>query len=76
MPKLIEKDSPIYDVIWSNIRRIQYLEHIPDYYLAEALNVTERTLINYDKEPQKITLERIQKFMDATNVTIDELILK
>ena len=28
MPKLIEKDSPIYDVIWSNIRRIQYLERI------------------------------------------------
>lgn len=76
MPKTIEKSSPIYDIVWSNIRRIQYLEHIPDHYLAESLNVTERSLINYDKEPQKITLERIQKFIDATNVTIGELFLK
>lgn len=70
------KESPIYDIIWSNIRRIQYLEHITDYYLAEMLCVTERTLLNYDKEPKRITLEKIQLFIDATNVTINELIIK
>ena len=71
-----QKENPIYDIIWSNIRRIQYLEHLTDYYLSEILNVSERTLMNYDKEPQRVTLDKIQSFMDATNVKIDELIIK
>ena len=71
-----QKENPIYDIIWSNIRRIQYLEHLTDYYLSEILNVSERTLLNYDKEPQRVTLDKIQSFMDATNVKIDELIIK
>lgn len=62
------------DVIWSNIKRLQYIEHIPDDKLAEMMGVSRRTIQNYEKYPEKITLEKLRKFIDYIGVDPVELI--
>jgi hypothetical protein len=75
MRKTKETTYAIYAVIWSNIRKYQYLNHITDEQLAEILEVCTRTLYTYDSEPNKVTLEKVQLFLDNLNIGIESLII-
>ena len=61
-------------VIWANIRKFQNVENMPDEYLAGILRVSVRSLYNYDAEPFKVTLEKVQHFMNETGTRIEDLI--
>ncbi|WP_072416526.1 MULTISPECIES: hypothetical protein [unclassified Ruminococcus] len=60
-------------LIWGNIRRFQYINSLTNAQLAEALDVTERTLYSYDKDPSTLTLQRIQRFLDCSGVLMEDL---
>ncbi len=60
-------------IMWSNIRRFQYINRLTNTQLAECLNVSERSLYTYDKDPSLLTLNRIQTFIDNSGVSMEEL---
>lgn len=62
------------DVIWSNIKRLQYVEHISDSKLAEMMDVSRRTIQNYEKYPERITLDKLRKLVDYLGIDPVELI--
>lgn len=73
--KTISSNQPeIYRIIWSNIRKCQYINNISDIQLAEMLEISPRTLYNYDNEPFKLTLEKVQLFLNYTQIKMEQLI--
>ncbi|MBR1764437.1 MAG: helix-turn-helix transcriptional regulator [Ruminococcus sp.] len=66
----------LYIIVWSNIRKFQYINGISEEQLAEMLKVTTRTLYAYDKDPSCITLEKLQQFVEQTGIEAAELIAK
>ena len=75
----MKKQSPVisytlYSIVWSNIRRYQYLNGISDDQLAQMLDLSTRTLYAYDKDPSALTLERLQAFVDSTGIEASELL--
>jgi len=66
--------STLPKLIWSNIRKVQYLNSVKDEQLAEDLGITTRTLSNYDRDPSTIKLDIIEKFILKQNISIEELI--
>lgn len=77
-PKTVEiveiSASYLPRLIWTNIRKMQYLKNIADEKLAIDLEVTQRTLSNYDRDPGTIKLESIEKFCIKENIELIELI--
>jgi len=61
-------------LIWSNIRKSQYMNELTDEQLAQALEVSVRTLNNYDNEPCKLSLETIEMFVKNTETPFEQLI--
>ena len=66
------KDYEIAAIIWGNIRRIRYLNKLTDEQIAVMLGVTVRTLSSYEKDPSKISLEKLQRFIDNTKIDFSE----
>lgn len=64
----------IYKIIWANIKKYQYINELSDNQLAIIFDVSLKTLYNYDKDPSKITLEKIQNFADELNLPIEKII--
>lgn len=62
-------------LIWANIRKIQYLKNIEDEKLALDLEVSSRTLSNYDRDPSTIKLDAIEKFCIKEDVELKDLIM-
>ena len=62
-------------LIWSNIRKSQYINQLSDEQLALALNVSIRTLNNYDNAPCKLSLETIEMFIKNTETPFEQLII-
>lgn len=62
-------------LIWANIRKIQYLKNIEDEKLALDLEVSSRTLSNYDRDPSTIKLDAIEKFCVKENIELKDLII-
>jgi len=71
---MTNKKYQIQFIIWANIRKFQYLNKKTDEQLAQLLEVSERSLYNYDIAPEKITLGKIKIFMENTGVPVEELI--
>ena len=67
------KHIPLYKKIWCKIRYWQSLNDVSDSDLATILNVCERTLREYDKNAQNITLEKLDRFLYANNMNLNEL---
>lgn len=63
-----------YMVIWSNIRRYQYLNSLSDEALAKTMELTTRTLYNYDHDPSALTMKRVQLFIEHSGLDIEALI--
>lgn len=68
------KSYTFYMVIWSNIRRYQYLNCLSDEALAKTMELTTRTLYNYDHDPSALTLKRVQLFIEHSGLDIEALI--
>ena len=62
-----------YMVIWSNIRRYQYLNSLSEA-LAKTMDLTTRTLYNYDHDPSALTMKRVQLFIEHSGLDIEALI--
>ena len=65
--------AEISRIIWSNIRKAQYLNCLTDEQLADALGVSTRTLTNYDDNPDVMTLSTLQLFMKNMSMMMCEL---
>lgn len=60
--------------VWANIRKVQYLLDLTDEDLALILECSDKTLRNYDRSPEKITLETVQLFCINTGTNATELV--
>lgn len=67
--------SNIPRLIWANIRKFQYLKNIEDEKLALDLEVSARTLSNYDRDPSTIKLDAIEKFCVKEDIELKDLII-
>ena len=61
-------------VVWSKIRRYQYLLNISEEQMSELLQVCMKTLKSYDQNPDAVTLKVVRIFSENTNVSLQSLI--
>lgn len=73
---MVKKNQRItlYKRIWCKIRYWQNLKDISDAELASYLQVGERTLKEYDKSAQNVTLEKVDNFLYLTGIELSDLI--
>ena len=69
-----EKRIALYKKLWCKIRYWQNLQDVTDTELASLLQVSERTLHEYDKSAKNITLEKIDNFLDVNKMELNELL--
>lgn len=60
--------------VWCKIRYYQKINDISETDLASYLDVTERTLKDYDKDSSNITLSKIDRFLYINDLTISDLL--
>ena len=60
--------------IWCKIRYYQQLNDISDSDLASSLDVAERTLKEYDKSANNVTLAKVDRFLYVNNMKISDLL--
>ena len=65
---------PLHRRVWCKIRFWQSLHNIPDETLARYLDLSVRTLREYDRDAGSLSLERLESFMSATGLTLEQLI--
>lgn len=63
-------------IIWSNLLRQQYLQRMSDKELCRILDITPRTLYNYQRDPSALTLGKIQGVLDNLDIDINALLIK
>ena len=68
------KRIPLQKIIWCKIRYYQMLNGIEEETLANTFNVQKRTLKEYDKNPENITLGKIDNFLFINGIDLKELI--
>ncbi len=69
-----KEDVLLHDQIWFKIRYYQKVHKLPNDILAAYLGVTERTLLEYDKHAENVTLGKIEKFLISENLELNELL--
>ena len=69
------KSPTLCFIIWSNILRKQYLLGITDEQLSKILNITSRTLYNYQQDPSVITMKQLQFVLDKMDIEMESLLL-
>ena len=62
-----------YKLVWARIRFWQNLRDISDAELAKYLKVGERTLHEYDKSAENITLGRVDNLLYITGMCFNDL---
>ena len=63
----------LYKRIWCKVRYWQNLRDVSDAELASYLQVGERTLHEYDKSAENITLGRVDNLLYATGMELNDL---
>ena len=63
----------LYKHIWARIRYWQNLRDVSDAELASYLKVGERTLHEYDKSAENITLGRVDNLLYVTGMELNDL---
>lgn len=61
-------------LVWGNIRKYQYLNSMCDEMLASILGVSPRSLYNYDRMPDRLSIGKIEAFISATGIDAAKLI--
>lgn len=69
-----KKDIALYKQIWCKIRCYQQLHDITNKELAAYIGVCERTLLEYDKSAENITLGKIENFLKSENIELTDLL--
>ena len=64
---------PLYRRIWCKIRYWQQLKEVSDAELASYLQVGVRTLHDYDKSAENITLGRVDNLLYVTGMELNDL---
>ncbi|MBP5362364.1 MAG: hypothetical protein J6Y71_04980 [Ruminococcus sp.] len=67
------KRITLYKRIWCKVRYWQNLRDVSDTELASYLQVSERTLREYDKSAQHVTLEKIDNLLSITGMELNDL---
>ena len=67
------KRITLYKRIWCKVRYWQNLRDISDAELASYLQVGERTLHEYDKSAENITLGRVDNLLYVTGMEFNDL---
>lgn len=68
-----DKRIALYRKIWCKIRYWQSLKDVTDTELAAYLQVSERTLHEYDKNAKNITLEKVDNFLYMNGMELADL---
>jgi len=68
-----DKRIALYKKIWCKIRYWQSLKDVTDTELAAYLQVSERTLHEYDKNAKNITLEKVDSFLYMNRMELADL---
>jgi hypothetical protein len=68
-----EQRITLYKRIWCKVRYWQSLRDVSDAELASYLQVGERTLHEYDKSAENITLGRVDNLLYITGMDFNEL---
>jgi len=68
-----QKRIPVQKQVWCRVRMYQHMHDISNARLASVLMVGERTLHEYDKRADKITLDKIDSFLSYAGITLTEL---
>lgn len=71
--KLKPTSVPLHRQVWLKIRLWQKLNNASDETLARYLNLSVRTLREYDNNAGNLSLERVEGFMRTTGLTLEEL---
>ena len=71
--KTKKKEVALNKRIWCKIRYYQQLNDLTNAELAAYLGVCERTLAEYDKNAEAITLGKIDKFLQSEDINLEEL---
>ena len=67
------KRIPFQKLLWCKIRYYQHTHDITNNRLADIMTVGERTLREYDKKADNITLDKIDNFLNYSGISITEL---
>ena len=67
------KRIPLYKKIWCKIRYWQSLNDKTDEELAVYLQVSVRTLHEYDKNARNVTLEKVDNFLYMNGMELTDL---
>lgn len=67
--------KPLYKLLWCKIRYYQKLNDMSNIELAAYIGVSERTLLEYDKSAENITLGKLENFLMSENMDIEDLLL-
>lgn len=64
----------LYKLIWCKIRYYQQIHDISDETLANCLGVHTRTLKEYDKNAENVTLGKLDTFLYLNNINLNDLL--
>lgn len=70
----MKNNIALHRQVWCKIRFWQNLNNVPDDTLARYLDLAPRTLREYDADSGSLSLERLESFMSATGLTLDQLV--
>lgn len=71
--KMKPRRIPFQKQLWCHIRMYQHLHDISNESLANIMMIGERTLKEYDKKADKITLDKVDNFLSYSGISITEL---
>ena len=69
-----KNDVALHKKVWCKIRYHQQLHDLSNKDLAAFIGVSERTLLEYDKNAANITLGKIESFLKSENLELNELL--
>lgn len=72
----MKKKAPepkIHQYIWLKIRFWQQLNLVTDEILASFIGISTRTIRDYDKNAFNLPLGKLDNFLSATGLTLEQL---
>lgn len=63
-------NSSISRRVWGCIRGAQTTLELSDEQLCDYLDVSKRTLSNYDRDPSKMSLKKLERMQDCIGLNI------
>ena len=61
-------------VVWGKIRYYQAIYQLSEEEIAKSMSVLPRTLKDYDKDAQHLTLGQLDNFLSLYNLNLIELL--